>query len=427
MAKAMACEYHFVYQYCAKDPSEPHSGPGDVGNAFHAYRAAYTDHLVAERKWQDIEWVYGWLNSRTLPPGAWELIEKDGKTWSINPDTVRGSEMFLSVGASFEPLEMESGLKQGTRSQAAGALLSGTIDTLILDGKEARIIDAKSAHSATTISEVEASIYCCLVFAHFPHIVSVTFAWDFVRLGSHKSSTYFREELPGMQQVVTDLFELRGEIAQRVSDGDMLRTDLYAGLCPYCTLLCPRLVNIEKDTPARIEPLQDVDNARRLAGMIYLCEKFLGNAKPLLKDFIAAREDLPGGQLQLGGNFIAENTASTTRKLPLADVLHSLGLGVVNMTGLDDAQRADLLEIEPKYSPLFDVPLKNLEVRGSALKGFAKTQRSKKRPDGGGVSREGLAAAIEEISPLIAKGSILRIRRIDQALPPGAEEEETEG
>lgn len=423
MAKAMACEYHFVYQYCAKDPSEPHSGPGDVGTAFHAYRSDYTDHLVSERIWQDLEWVYAWLNSRSLPPGAWELIEKDGKTWSINPETVYGSEMFLSVGGSFQPLELEFGMKQGARSQVAGALLSGTIDTLIIDGQEARVIDAKSAHSATTISEVEAAIYCCLVFAHFPQIELVTFAWDFVRLGSHKSSTYGREELPGMQQIVTDLIELRGEIAQRVSDGDMLSTDLYAGLCPYCTLLCPRLVNIEKDTPARIEPLQDLVNARRLAGMIYLCDKFLANAKPLLKDFIAAREDLPDGQLLLGGNFIAENTASTTRKLPMVDVLHSLGLGVVNMTGLDDAQRTELLEIEPKYSPLFDVPLKNLEVRGSALKGFAKTKRSKTRPDGGGVSREGLGAALESISPLIAKGSILRIRRIDQALPPGEEEE----
>ncbi len=421
MARAMRCEYHFVNQYCDPAATEPPSRAGAAGTAFHAYRSAYVNYLVGEHKWQDTEWAYAYLESHNIPIEARSIIERDLMTFSVNPDTVYGSELFLSVGKKFEPLEIEFGLAQGSRGSSPLSMLSGTIDLLIIDGNEARVIDAKSAYSSSTISEEEAAIYCCLVFSHFPKVELVTFAWDFVRLGSHKSSTYGREELDSMQQLVLDLVELRGQIARKVEDGDRLHAYEWSTMCPYCTLLCPRLQNVERETPIRIEPLQDVAKAKRLAGMIYLCDQFLANARPLLKEFVQAREDLPGGQLQLGGNFVAEITSATTRKLPVLDVLHSLGLGVVNMTGLDETQTKDLLAIEPAFSPKFDVPLKSLEMRGSALKGFAK-HRSKKRLDGGGVSREGLSAALDLISPNIAGPTTLRIRRVDQAIEPAAEE-----
>lgn len=423
MARAMRCEYHFVHQYCAPDWPEPPSPAGAAGTAFHAYRAAYVNHLVAEQKWQDTEWAFEYLDSHPAPEEARAIMQRDATTFSINPDTVYGSELFLSVDKHFAKLEMEFGLAQGSRGSSPLSMLSGTIDLLIVDGNEARVVDAKSAYSSSTISEEEASIYCCLVFAHFPQVDLVTFAWDFVRLGAHKSSTYAREELPSMQQLVLDLVELRKEIATRVEDKDLLRTNAWSTMCPYCTLLCPELANVERDTPARTEPLQDEFHARRLAGMLFLCERFIANARPLLKDFIAAREDLPGGQLKLGGNYVAEIATATTRTLPILDVLHALGLGVVNMTGLDEAQRKDLLDIEPAYSPAFDVPLRNLEMRGSALKSYAKTKQSRKRPDGGGVSREGLTGALEQISPLLASNSSLRIRRVDQAIEAAAPEE----
>lgn len=424
MARAMRCEYHFVHQYC--DPgAEPPSPAGAAGTAFHEYRAAYVNHLVAERMWQDIEWAYDYLDSHNVPEEARVIIQKDAGTFSINPEAVYGAELFLSVDKDFNLLESEFGLPQGSRGSSPHSMLSGTIDLLIIDGNEARVIDAKSAYSSSTISEEEASIYCCLVFAHFPRVDLVTFAWDFVRLGAHKSSTYGRDELPGMQQLVLDLVALRAEIAARVQDGDMLRTNAWSTMCPYCTLLCPELVNVERDT-ARLQPVQNEALARKIAGMIFLCERFVANARPLLKDFIAAREDLPDGQLRLGGNYIAEIATATTRKLPVLDVLHSLGLGVVNMTGLTDEQRKDLHAMEPAYSPAYDVPLRNLEMRGSALKGFAKTKQSRKRPDGGGVSREGLGAALEQISPLIASRASLRIRRVDQAIEAAVEETEAQ-
>jgi hypothetical protein len=419
----MRCEYHFVHQYCDPAANEPPSRAGAAGTAFHAYRAAYVKHLVTERKWQDTEWAYEYVDAHSIPEEARLLVERDMMSFAINPESVFGSEVFMSIDKDFRPLEMEFDVAQGSRGNSPHSILSGTVDLLIVEQGEARVIDAKSAYSATTISEEEAAIYCCLIFSHFPQITSVDFAWDFVRLGAHKSSRYGREELPAMEQLIRDMLEFRRQVMLRVSDGDKLNVNPWSGMCPFCSLLCPALQNIEKDTPARIYPLQDVANARRLAGMIYLCDQFLHNARPLLKEFVQAREDLPNGQLQLGANFVAELTTSTSRKLPVLDVLNSIGLGVVNMTGLDETQTKELLEMQPAFSPKFDVPLRNLELRGSALKAFAKTKRSKKRPDGGGVSREGLSGELELISPLIADRTVLRIRRVDQAIAESSSEE----
>lgn len=407
MAKAMRCEYHFVWQYCEPNPTsiEVPSAPGAAGTAFHAYRAAYTDHLVAEEKWTDREWAYEWVATHSVPDEAVVIIQRDIETWSVNPASVFGSELFLSVDENFVELEREFGRTQGARSEKA--MLSGTIDLLILDGSEARIVDAKSAYSATTISEEEAAIYCCLVFAHFPQIQSVVFLWDFVRLRAHKLSSYTRDDLPAMKQIVRDLVDLRKEYARDLQANEQLPANPWSGMCAFCSLRCPTLEHARD--PERLVAIQNDSEARRLAQIIYVVSQFLAPARKMLSDYISAREDLPNGQLQLGGNFIAEISPKLTRELNLLPTLNGLGLAVVDMTGLPDEKRAELIQIQPAASTLFDIPLGRLELRGSALKGFANTKQSRAK-----VSRKGLAELLESLSPQRVIGGALRIRRVDE-------------
>ena len=410
MARAMRCEYHFVHQYCHPGLPEPPSAAGAAGSAFHEYRADYSNHLVAERKWRDPDWAFEWLNNHRVPDDAAFLIQADIERFSINPEKVFGAEVFLTSDRNFKAADLEFGVSHGARSDTA--MLSGAIDLLIIDGEEAQIIDAKSAYASSSVSEQEAAIYCSLVFAHFPAVNRVIFSWDFVRLKSHKFSEYTREEFPAMREIVRELVDRRREIARRVGEGDSLSVDPWSGMCPYCTLVCPLTQEVTAESSARLVAIQDLPAARRAAASVYIAQRYLAHVTPMLRDFIAAREDLPGGQLDLGENFFAELAPITTRKLPVVEALHALGLGVVPITVLDDAQRAELLTLEPTATPLFDIPLARLEMRGSALKGFAKTKRSR-----AGVSREGLAEAIDAISPSIARGSRLQIRRADERAP----------
>lgn len=368
---------------------EPVSAPGLTGTAFHAYRKEYSDHLIRERKMMDPEWAQDYLKSHPMSEDARELVARDIPRFWIDPESSYPPEVFLSVGHLFEPLQIEFGMEQGYRDPAA--LVSGTIDLLTVEGDVARIYDAKTAHSATSVSEAEAAIYCTLVFAHFPSVNAIDFNWEFARLDSHKTSHYERSDLVEMHALISNMAGRRRIIQNKLEAGEKLSAAPDPEICPYCALLCPLLQTLaEWGIGLKVPVLQTLGDAQTMAMLMLVAEQFLSQARPALRDYIAVT-DLQ--ILPLRDGWFVRNQNSATQKIRLLDILHDLGLSVVNLTKFTPEQTQMLKDVlqdgfEPASSPLFDVPLNSIEVRGSSLKGF--TARDSRK----GVSRQGLREAL---------------------------------
>lgn len=343
--------------------------------------------------------------------------------WTINPEHLMGTEIFLSIDRDFHPLEKILGRAPGKLSGHPQAFACGQLDVLEIRGDTATIIDAKTGYSSVSITEEEAAIYSCLVFAHYSRVQSVEFWWDFVRIGAHKKSEYDRGEMPELRAKVESLVAKRAWIEAKHAMHEELDANPWAGLCPFCRLLCPIVAAVERRNNVDLVPLQSIAQAKSMAAAVYICESFLDKARPVVKAFIQAREDLPNGQLALGGDYVAENTTSTGQELPISEVLHALGLGTIDLKLLPEAVGVLVLEQEPAASPEFDIPLKSLNVSSSSIKPFMKTKRSK-----AGVSREGLRDAMNAISKPTSRSTLLKFRKVTQdaaveAITEGGEQE----
>lgn len=404
LARAMGCEYYYRHQYMSPDRSalDRQSAMSQAGNEFHEYRAAYIDHLVKVDSFHDPQWVEEWLKTHELLPRTVQLIERDAAKWAVNPQTIYGTELFLSIDANFELLENETGRQPGSVSSHARAHASGQIDLLKLEGEYATIVDAKTGFSVQNITEEEAAIYSCLVFAHFPQVNVIEFNWDFVGRGLSKTSVYSREDLPALKAMVNALVKNRARVDALPTDE--LKTNPWVGMCPYCRLDCP--VRRGADQVDAIMPLQTLKDAQRLAGIVYVCQEFLKKARPELKDFLAARgEDFEEGQMPIADEFILESTTATSREYDVYSTLGALGLAVVDVNNLEEEERALILSQQPKVSPKYDVTMSKLRIGSTALNSYAKAKK-----------RAGLSRDLDAIATISAGATTLRFRKANREI-----------
>lgn len=392
MLRALECPTFFVGQYLQRVAEAEHF-LARTGKEFHAWRQAYTNHLVDIQMWRDPDFQARYLETEVLSDDARKLIARDD--FAIDPDSVYGCEVFLSIDREFRPLEHEIGNPTpGRLSGDPRFLASGTIDLLLLEdnGRKATIRDPKSGFSTTGVTDTEPPVYAALVMLHFPLVQEVNFVWDFVRSSAVRRTSYTREDLSWIEDLLLQKDQLKNDLVRGYNDGETLDANPFSGLCPYCQLTCPLRPRWEAGELALAAPQTRLD-AIRLAQLVKVCEDVIGRAKTLVAGWL---DQEPSMRLELGAGWEATLRVSETKSLPLYEALHALGLDLIDLSILPaDAQKM-VADHRPEYTPQFDVPLAQLTLGG--LNGFAKTKKSRKRGNAGGVSRENLNAALLAIA-----------------------------
>lgn len=414
MAKSMGCQHYFIHGYLrarALQTVGASSALAVAGSQFHAYRAAYVAHLVKQGLMHDPGWIYWYVSSNNVSEEAERLILSDITSgFRINPDAVYGAEVFLSCDSHLRPLDHEIGnATPGKLSAHPDAFASATLDLLCIDGAHATVIDPKSGFSTVGVTDDEPPINALVVFAHFPMVQTVEFRWDFVRSRTNRRATYSRDaDLAWMVKRVHELNAIKQRAVDAFNRGEPLELNPFAGLCGYCVLQCP--LRAQADVRA-LGPVQTERDARRVAGMIHVCEQYLEQARALMKPFLNER-----GALQLTPDLAYAPEVIESSSYPLTDALNALGLALVDVSSLDPAQRDNVLLQQPLTSREWDIPLSALTVGAGKLNTFAKTKKSKKRKDPvtgeatGGVSREGLADRLDACAQSYPK-TVLRFRK----------------
>lgn len=410
LAKAAQCPTYFTGQYL-----QPKDGRIDnphwltiTGQHFHDWRRVYVEHLVDVRKRSDPEFATIYLAATPVSDDARTLIYQDSSRFEVDYEAVYGTELFLSIDRQFEPLEHEFGRAPGSLSSHPDFLASGQIDLLLLDNDCATIIDPKSGFSTTGVTDDEPPIYAALVMLHFPAIQEVKFKWEFVRVEAGKRASYRRSDLGWIETRIREIDATKDLQVARYNAGEPVAANPFSGLCPYCSLACPLRPRAE-DGELAFAPPQTRTDAVRIAQFLKVCESGAEQARALLRGWL--EQDLFGA-LDCGGDFVASLRVDNRKSYPLLAALHELGLDVVSLDLCGPELRETIAASRPAHSPWFDVPLANLKVSG--LTGFMKTSRSRKRPGGGGVSREGMRERFDQHAIEDAATSVV-IRKVTQS------------
>lgn len=393
IVRAMRCETFFAQHYLVTDsPFRRLESPlALVGREFHAYRAAYIHHLKTTQKPMDKAWAHEFVREAGFLPASLEEINKDIPLFTINPQTIRYAELFLSIDTDFDPLEKYCGgfdveltdsaqaeeIQPGFVSEHPSALLSGTLDQLDIDGETAYVNDIKSGWATNCVADEEPPLYAALVFAHYPEVQTVEFAWEFVRWKMGKAARYTRDDLEWIHQLIRNQHARRDAIAHRYADGHEMTFDQFAGLCTFCAIRCPMRVAVEMGTAAQ-RPIQTEEDARAVAALYHAADIMREKAKAALGQW--ANEH---GPLDLGGNFVLAIDVKAAQTRPLVESLRVLGI--------------DTSEL-PETSPRYSVPLGKLTVGN--LSGYEDTKK-----------RIGLAEEIRDISTLSPRTYVTVKRR----------------
>jgi hypothetical protein len=389
MEKASGCERYLCLHYLDETmPPRASSAMAETGTDFHAYRAAYIDHLVKVVRPQDPDWVDQWLETNPVSDDARDLIERDAARFYIDPDKVFATELFLSVDSHFQRLENEQTPEPGRPPADPNSFAHGTIDLLEIDGEQATIVDAKSGWSTQAVKPYEGLHYAVLVFAHFPYVNRVTFYWDFIRAEGLKPLTFERSELESMQKTVRARHRHIQDIAHRYELGKEPATNIQAGLCGFCDLTCPIRDTVKRKL-LEFPPLQNLEDAKRVAELVYMARCTAATGDQLLKAWIDQN-----GPVDLGGGVIAEMVLGKSDSFPLRPVLSVLGF--------DDI---------PEKSKKWDVPLESLLVGTAKLKSYANAKK-----------RAGLREALDQIAVSVPT-STLKVHRKKNAPKPDANPE----
>jgi hypothetical protein len=397
LAKSLGCPTYFTGQQLQQETigqSELHY-LAKTGIDFHAWRMHYIEHLVTVGQSSDDEFRAYYLAREHLSEDCRTLIERDD--FKVDPESVIGCEVFLSIDRDFRALEYETGRQPGLLSTHPNFLCSGTLDLILLvdNGRKVIIRDPKSGFSTVGVSDEEPPIYAALVFAHFAKVQEVEFIWDFVRVDAIKRSSYTRDDLPWIHQMIVELDAKKDGYVAQYNRGEALPANPTSGLCPYCQLTCPLRPRWEAGELA-IGPVQTEEDFKRLAQLKKVCDDVSDRIAKVLLPYL----DVSGGSKELGNGW--EVAAVTSRKFeyPLLSTLERLGLMIVGTDGST-----------PSHSPSYDVPISSLKLSGVA--DFAKTKKSKPRPGGGGVSRDGMKDAIQS-GARESSSTTLRIRKQQQ-------------
>jgi hypothetical protein len=401
MAKAIACPSFFAGQYLQRGTiAVAEHFLAQTGIEFHDWRKAYVDHLVQIGEWSDPEFQEEYVRTHTLSEDGRSIILRD--RFEVNPDSVYGTELFLSINHQFEALEETmDNAEPGRLSSRPDFLLSGTLDLLLLEGRMATIVDPKSGFSTTGVSDDEPAFYAALVFAHFPQVETVNFRWDFVRMSALRRTSYTRADLPWIHDRILQVNAAKDEAVRAYNAGEALDANPWSGMCPYCQIACPLRPRFEAGELALAMP-QTRNDAVRLAQLVKVCEDVIGQARQLVTAWL---DQDPEHVLPLGSGWEATLRVDDKSSYALAEALNKLGIGLVDLASLEPGMREMVLAQQPAYTPAFDVPLSGLQISG--LSSYTKTKKSKKRADGGGVSREGMKEQLAVIAKRNASTTLL--------------------
>jgi len=364
--RALGCELYFAGHYLSDEPAVrllDSSGMAQTGTDFHAYRAAYIDHLVASQQRMDPDWVVRHLGATSMTDDARDLALRDAESYSIDPDLVYGTEVYLSVDETFRPLDCITGATPG-RSPVRNplAFAHATLDLLQIDGDEARIDDYKTGYSTQNVRPYEPAHQAAMVLAHFP-VNRVTFRWEFIRAKASRPLIYERADLDWIHPRIVNAGRRYAAIRAKAVAGLELSVNPMAGNCGYCQLSCPIRDGVRSGLIA-IAPLQTEADARTLATSVYVAEQFAKVSKDALKSYLDSHP-----AVELGNGFVVEMVPTSRNSYSLSRVLALLGFG------------------SPETSAQWDVPLKSVGVSATDLHRFA-----------GAKKRAGMRDALEGIA-----------------------------
>lgn len=364
MAKAVHCETYFEAHYLTRSPVRSSVAPiAETGIAFHRYRSVYINHLINCEVSHDIEWIQDWLRAQPFGEDARKIIERDIDRFSINPDTVMGTEMLLSVDADLRPVErVNNFVWTPDRARHPEATDTGILDLLLIEGDRGRVVDYKSGYSTSTVSDEEPPRYAGLALAHFPQLQEVEFYWEFTRFQAAKKVSYFRRDLPEISKMMRAVHARIDDIRRRKDAGERLGVNALAGLCPFCQLQCPLKNELTK---IDIPPIQNIEDARKVAQITYLAKIIARRGPEALNAWINDH-----GPIDLDQDWVAELRTSEIMELPMVETLKVLGL---EPAPLGTMEENDI--VQKKMTPRYPLPISKLRVSSTQLNDYGKARK----------------------------------------------------
>jgi hypothetical protein len=231
----LACPHLYV-ERIVRGIREPENEYAIRGTQIHEACAEYVDHLVHVRRTSDQEWFEQNILTRAYLPDAIEILGRMAGTFSIDPEKVLDTELWLPLDEDFNELDLNPG--------DAGVAYEGTLDLVLMpDHISAVIEDYKSFWQIQDADTFQSKLYPLLLMKHFPQLEQVTFVLRFVRYNVTREVVYTRSDVPKLEQLVREARNRQRAFHQMdpIHGWDSSRGALPGTHCAYCPKLraCP--------------------------------------------------------------------------------------------------------------------------------------------------------------------------------------------
>jgi hypothetical protein len=364
--KAMNCPFYWS-AYFGRRVHRSGASWTQTGQEFHDYREHYVNHLVDELLPMDEPWAWSYLAKSGYSDDCRSLIESDIPNFSINPDIVFGTELFWAIDAEFRPVKVDypgPGLPPVPADESQIIIAHGSLDRVDVDGSHCDIIDYKSGFMPSRIDPYEATHYGLLALLHLPQVETVRFVWDFVRSGSTREQLMERSQIHEYERQLVARIAKREKLLAALERGERMDTDPLAGLCGYCSLVCPvREAAVRGE--AIIGPVQTDQDLVEAAGFLQAMKAATSAVDKQIKEYLADR-----GPVDIGHGKQARLETTQSQTYPLRTVLATLGVQV------------------PVESEQYAIPMDKVMVGATELKRYGKAK-----------SRAGLLEILEATCP----------------------------
>jgi hypothetical protein len=228
----LACA-HLYTERAILQHREPSNEYSQRGSEIHQAAADYVDHLVRVRRTSDQEWFEENILTRAYLPDALEVLGKMGHTFSIDPEKVLDTELWLPLDEEFAAMDCNPG--------DAAVAYEGTLDLVLLPDQETAIIeDYKSFWQIQDADTFQSRLYPLLLMKHFEQLQRVTFVLRFVRYNVTREVVFTREDLPRLEKEVRDARNRQIALHNKAARGQSVEATP-GQFCAYCPKLrsCP--------------------------------------------------------------------------------------------------------------------------------------------------------------------------------------------
>lgn len=183
---------------------------------------------------------------------------------------VYGLECVLGVDKDWNPIQ----------SGESVPFCKGTIDMIQVQGNVVTLTDHKRQWNILSETDIEQKLqmqlYASLAFAHFPKAHKVVFVMYFIRYGTSKEVSFFREDVANIPAVV------RAIAQKNINNLKSQRDKPTPGeMCSFCSISsnCPAGSIAEED----IQIIQNALQAKVLAQKLQLTKRWVSDASDRLK------------------------------------------------------------------------------------------------------------------------------------------------